>query len=34
MKYLVEIHHGIGDVVQMTGVIETIKKMIKMPTFH
>lgn len=26
MKYLIEIHHGIGDVVQMTGVIETIYK--------
>lgn len=24
MKYLIEIHHGIGDVVQMTGVIESI----------
>lgn len=24
MKYLIEIHHGIGDVVQMTGIIETI----------
>lgn len=26
MKYIVEIHHGIGDVVQMTGVIESIVK--------
>lgn len=25
MKYLIEIHHGIGDIVQMTGVIDTIK---------
>lgn len=24
MKYLIEIHHGIGDVVQMSGVIETL----------
>lgn len=24
MKYLIEIHHGLGDVVQITGVIETI----------
>ncbi len=26
MKYLIEIHHGIGDIVQMTGVIESINK--------
>lgn len=26
MKYLIEIHHGIGDIVQMTGVIESIVK--------
>jgi len=26
MKYLIEIHHGIGDVVQMTGVIDSIHK--------
>lgn len=26
MKYLIEIHHGIGDVVQMTGIIESIVK--------
>lgn len=26
MKYLIEIHHGIGDVVQITGIIESIKK--------
>lgn len=24
MKYLIEIHHGIGDIVQMTGVVETL----------
>lgn len=26
MKYLIEIHHGIGDIVQMTGVVETLYK--------
>lgn len=26
MKYLIEIHHGIGDIVQITGVIETLYK--------
>lgn len=26
MKYLLEIHHGIGDVVQFTGLIESIRK--------
>lgn len=29
MKYLIEIHHGIGDVVQMTGVWETLYQMDK-----
>ena len=29
MKYLIEIHHGIGDVVQMTGVWETLYRMDK-----
>ncbi len=24
MKYLIEIHQGIGDVIQITGLIETI----------
>lgn len=26
MKYLIEIHHGIGDIVQMMGVVESIRR--------
>lgn len=26
MKYLIEIHHGIGDIVQITGLIETVAR--------
>lgn len=27
MKYLIEIHHGIGDIIQITGLIQTISQM-------